>query len=57
MDKGSNQMNRLDHIAIRQRSTRLRDALFAAFLALGTIVSFSTMSTVAHAASTHMTSR
>ena len=50
-------MNRLDHIALRQRNTRFRDAIFAAFLALGTIVSFSTMSTVAHAASTHVASR
>lgn len=50
-------MNRLDHIALRQRSTLVRDAIFAAFLALGTIVSLGTMSTVAHAASTHVTSR
>jgi hypothetical protein len=50
-------MNRLDNIAIRQRNTRLRDGIFAAFLALGAVVSFSTMSTVAHAASTHVASR
>ena len=50
-------MNRLVDIAVRQRNTRLGDAIFAAFLALGTIVSFSTMSTVAHAASTHVSSR
>lgn len=50
-------MNHLENIAIRQRNTRLRDAIFAAFLALGAIVSVSTMSTVAHAASTHVASR
>jgi hypothetical protein len=50
-------MNRLDNIAIRQRNTRVRDAIFAAFLALGTVGSFSTMSAVAHAASTHVASR
>ena len=52
-----NKMNRLDNIAIRQRSTRLRDAIFAGFLAFGAIVSVSTMSTVAHAASTRVVSR
>lgn len=50
-------MNRLDNIATRQRNTRIRDAIFAAFLALGTIVSFSTVSTGAQAASTHIAGR
>jgi len=50
-------MNRLDNIAIRQRNTRFRDAIFAAFLALGAVVSVSTMSTVAQAASTHLVGR
>jgi hypothetical protein len=50
-------MNRLDNIAIRQRNTRFRDAIFAAFLALGTVVSVSAMSTVAQAASTHLVGR
>ena len=50
-------MNHLDNIAVRQRKSRLRDAIFAAFVALGAVVSISTMSTVASAASTHMASR
>jgi hypothetical protein len=50
-------MTHLDNIAIRQRGSRVRDAIFAAFVALGAIVSVSTVSTVAHAASTHMASR
>ncbi len=50
-------MNHLDNIAIRQRKSRVRDAVFAAFVALGAIVSISTMSTVANAASTHVASR
>lgn len=50
-------MNHLDSIAIRQRSSRIRDAIFAAFVALGVVVSISTVSTVANAASTHIVSR
>ena len=50
-------MNHLDNIAVRQRKSRVRDAIFAAFVALGAIVSVSTMSTVANAASTHQASR
>ena len=50
-------MNRLDNIAVRQRNTRIRDAIFAAFLALGAVVSISTMSTAAQAASTHLVGR
>lgn len=47
-------MNHLDNIAIRQRKSRVRDAIFAVFVALGAVVSISTMSTVANAASTHI---
>jgi hypothetical protein len=50
-------MNHLDNIAVRQRQSRIRDAIFAAFVALGAIVSLGTMSTVANAASTHVASR
>jgi len=46
-------MNHLDNITTRQRNSRLRDAIFAAFVALGVIVSISTVSTLADAASTH----
>jgi hypothetical protein len=48
-------MNHLTNIAARQRNSRVRDAIFAAFVALGTIVSVTTISTVAAAASTHST--
>jgi hypothetical protein len=48
-------MNHLTNIAIRQRNSRVRDAIFAAFVALGTIVSITTITTVADAASTHST--
>lgn len=50
-------MNHLDNIAIRQRQSRIRDAIFAAFVALGAVVSISTVSTLANAASTHVASR
>lgn len=50
-------MNHLDSIATRQRNSRVRDAIFAAFVALGAVISLGTMSTVAQAASTHLTSR
>ena len=46
-------MNHLDNITTRQRNSRLRDAIFAAFVALGVIVSISTVSTLADAAATH----
>jgi len=44
-------MNHLDSIAVRQRNSRVRDAIFAAFVALGVLVSVTTVSTVAQAAS------
>jgi hypothetical protein len=50
-------MTHLDNIAIRQRKSRVRDAIFAAFVALGAIVSISAISTVAEAASTHIAGR
>jgi hypothetical protein len=50
-------MNHLDNIAIRQRNSRVRDAIFAAFVALGAVISLGTMSTAAQAASTHLASR
>lgn len=50
-------MTHLENIAARQRKSRVRDALFAAFVALGAVVSIGTMSTVANAASTHVTLR
>jgi len=50
-------MNHLNNIAVRQRNSRVRDAIFAAFVALGAIISVGTMSTAAQAASTHAASR
>lgn len=47
-------MNHLANITIRQRNSRVRDAVFAAFVALGAIVSVMTLSTVASAAPTHL---
>ena len=44
--------NRLATIADRQRKTRVRDALFAACVALVAAVSIITVSTASHAAST-----
>jgi hypothetical protein len=50
-------MSHLTNIATRQANTRIKDAVFAAFVALGAIVSITTISTVAHAASTHVVGR
>lgn len=49
--------NRLDTIATRQRSTRIRDLMFAAFVALAAIVSATTISTAANVASGHVAQR
>lgn len=42
--------NRLDTIATRQRSSRARDIVFAAFVALAAIVSATTVGTAARTA-------
>lgn len=47
--------NRLENIATRQAKTRARDALFAAFVALATVIGVTTVTTAAHAASTVVT--
>lgn len=44
--------NRLDTIAIRQRSTRARDLMFAAFIALVAAISATTVGTAVDVAST-----
>lgn len=46
-------MKHLDSIAIRQRSSRVRDAIFAGFVALGVLLSVTSVSTAVQAASTH----
>ena len=43
-------MNRLDTIASRQRKSRARDLLFAAFVAIATLVSLSSVAVAADAA-------
>jgi hypothetical protein len=48
---------RLQNIATRQSKSRARDLVFAAFVALATIISVSTLSTAAQAASTQLVSR
>ena len=50
-------MSHLDCIANRQRRSRLRDAVFAVLVALGAVVSVSTVSAAADAASTRIASR
>jgi hypothetical protein len=50
-------MNHLTSIAVRQRNSRVRDAIFAAFVTLGALMSIATLSTVAEAASTHSASQ
>lgn len=41
---------RLETIATRQRSTRVRDAIFAAFVALAAVIAVTAVSTAADAA-------
>jgi hypothetical protein len=48
---------RLQNIATRQSKSRARDLVFAAFVALATVIFVSTISTAAHAASTQIVSR
>ncbi|HEU0032694.1 MAG TPA: hypothetical protein VFQ53_18815 [Kofleriaceae bacterium] len=43
---------RLADIATRQRSTRLRDAMFACFVAVAAVIGATSVSTAANAAST-----
>ena len=50
-------MNHLANIMIRQRNSRITDAVYAAYDALGAIVSVTTVSLVASAASTHLASK
>jgi hypothetical protein len=45
-------MNRLDNIATRQKKNVVRDAFFAAAIALASIVSITTVSTACDAATT-----
>ena len=50
-------MTRLDNIATRQRSSRTRSLVFAAFLALAAVVSISTVHTVAAQTQSHVAAR
>jgi hypothetical protein len=49
--------NRLQTIATRQASTRARDLLFAAFVALAAVIGVAGVGTAANAASTQIVSR
>jgi hypothetical protein len=50
--KTETNMSHLASITTRHRNSRLRDAIFAAFVALATIVSVTTVSSIAEASST-----
>jgi hypothetical protein len=49
--------NRLSTIATRQAQTRARDLLFAAFLAVATMVSITSVRSACEAATTHVAAR
>ena len=53
----NNTTNRLATIATRQRKSRARDVMFAAFIALATVISFSSVAAAAEGASTQIVSR
>ena len=46
-------MNRLDTIATRQKTSRVRDMFFAVAVAFAAVVAITTVSTACQAASTH----
>jgi len=50
-------MNRLETIATRQRTSRMRDLVFASFIALLAIVGGTTIGVTIHSAMTHVASR
>jgi hypothetical protein len=50
-------MTRLATIAAAQKQTRLRDAVFACFVVLATVIAVTSVSTAAEAASTHVVQR
>ena len=53
----TNKTNRLETIATAQRSSRLRDAVFAACLAVASVVALTSVSTGVAAASTAVANR
>jgi hypothetical protein len=50
-------MNRLETIATAQKQTRVRDAIFACFVALAAVIAVTTVSTAANGASTQIVQR
>jgi hypothetical protein len=54
---GSKTMNRLETIANAQKKTRVRDAIFACFVALAAIVTVTTVTTATSTANTHVAQR
>jgi hypothetical protein len=52
-----NKMSHLADIEVRQKKSRITDVIFAAFVAFGAVVSITTISAVAQAASSHVVGR
>ena len=50
-------MTRLAGIAAAQKQTRIRDAVFACFVALAAVIAVTSVSTAADGASTHLVQR
>ena len=50
-------MNRLEMISTAQKKTRVRDAIFACFVALAAVIAVTSVTTAADAASTHIVQR
>ncbi|MBS1120004.1 MAG: hypothetical protein H6Q90_2232 [Deltaproteobacteria bacterium] len=57
VNKGLSMSNHLQTIVTRQRSSRVRDAIFAGFVALAAVISVTTVTTAAHAASSRVVGR
>lgn len=57
MNKALTKMSHLDNIATRQRKSLVRDALFASFVALATILSVTAVTQAAAAASSTVAHR
>jgi hypothetical protein len=50
-------MTRLETIATAQKKTRIRDAIFACFVALAAVIAVTSVSTAANGASTQIVQR
>jgi hypothetical protein len=54
---GSSTMNRLETIVTAQKKTRVRDVIFACFVALAAIVTVTTVNAATTTANTHVAQR